>query len=103
MSTNPRIANAGTAPSMIGHYINGKLHDSGRHLEVSNPATGQVCKRVALASQETVGAAVAAAAEAFVAWRDTPPGKRARVLFNFKQLLEDHAEELAALLTEEHG
>ena len=58
---------------------------------------------VALASADTVRDAIAAAQAAFPAWRDTPPAKRARIMFRFKQLLEENAELIAAAITEEHG
>ncbi|MDH3588121.1 MAG: CoA-acylating methylmalonate-semialdehyde dehydrogenase [Gammaproteobacteria bacterium] len=90
--------------STVGHYINGELvADSNRVIPVFNPATGAVSRHVAMASQDTVGRAIAAASEAFPAWRNTPPLKRARIMFRFKQLLEQHADEVIALLTNEHG
>ena len=89
---------------IVGHFINGKLvADDNRPLPVTNPATGQVTKQVAMASQDTVAEAIAAAEAAFPAWRDTPPVKRARIMFRFKQLLEEHADEIVALITDEHG
>jgi len=88
----------------VGHYINGEdVADSGRSEPVTNPATGAVARHVAMASEETVEAAIAAAQAAFPAWRNTPPAKRARLMFRYKQLLEEHAEEIVAMLTEEHG
>jgi malonate-semialdehyde dehydrogenase (acetylating)/methylmalonate-semialdehyde dehydrogenase len=88
----------------VGHFIDGRrVADHGRSQAVYNPATGQVARQVALASRETVEAAIAAAAEAWPAWRDTPPLKRARIMFRFKELLEQHADEIVALITEEHG
>ena len=74
-----------------------------RYGEVYNPAQGAVAARVALASKADVGLAVAAAKAAFVPWSETAPLKRARILFKFKQLLDAHQEELAALITREHG
>ena len=89
---------------IVGHFINGKLvADDNRPLPVTNPATGKVTKQVAMASQDTVAEAIAAAEAAFPAWRDTPPVKRARIMFRFKQLLEEHADEIVALITDEHG
>jgi len=88
----------------VGHYINGQCVDGdGRAQDVFNPATGQVARKVALASRATVATAVAAAAVAFPAWRDTPPAKRTRIMFRFRELLEQHADEIVALITEEHG
>ena len=68
-----------------------------------DPATGVSERQVALASVQTVEAAIAAAEKAFPAWRNTPPLKRARVMSKFKVLLEAHADEIAALITAEHG
>ena len=89
----------------LGHIIDGKPvpGTSGRHANVYDPATGQVTKQVALASQAEVAAAVAAAAEAFPAWAATPPARRAKVMFRLKDLVERHAPELAAIITAEHG
>ena len=92
------------AAAIVGHFINGQdVADDNRPLPVTNPATGQVARRVAMATQATVEDAIAAAEAAFPAWRNTPPAKRARIMFRFKQLLEEHADEIVALLTEEHG
>jgi malonate-semialdehyde dehydrogenase (acetylating)/methylmalonate-semialdehyde dehydrogenase len=89
----------------IGHYIGGAAIDptSGRFKEVFNPATGQVTGAVALASIEEVDAAVQSAKAAFAAWSETAPLKRARILFKFKELLNKHHDELAMLITREHG
>ena len=73
----------------IGHLINGQLVMTAQRMQdVYNPATGEVSKRVALAPKETVEEAITAAQAAFPAWRDTPPIKRARVMFRYKELLE---------------
>ena len=89
---------------IIGHFINNvDVADSSRCVPVTNPATGKITRQVAMASQETVESAIAAAEAAFPQWRDTPPAKRARIMFKFKQLLEEHAEEIAAAITDEHG
>lgn len=68
-----------------------------------NPATGETVGRVPLASRATVESAIAAAEAAFPAWRATPPAKRARVMFRFRQLLEDNADRVCAAITREHG
>ncbi|HYO57573.1 aldehyde dehydrogenase family protein, partial [Archangium sp.] len=68
-----------------------------------NPATGEVMARVPLSTPEDVATAVKAARAAFPAWRSTPPVVRARYLFKFKALLEQHKEEIATLCTREHG
>jgi malonate-semialdehyde dehydrogenase (acetylating)/methylmalonate-semialdehyde dehydrogenase len=88
----------------IGHLIGGQLAPGGsRSAEVFNPATGLAEKRVLLANQLTVEAAIANAQAAYPAWRNTPPLKRARVMSQLKILLEQHADELCALVTAEHG
>src|SRR5210317_848337 len=88
----------------IGHFINGvDVADDNRPEPVYNPATGELTRHVAMASKATVEDAISAAEAAFPAWRDTPPAKRARIMFRFKQLLEEHADEIAAAITDEHG
>jgi malonate-semialdehyde dehydrogenase (acetylating)/methylmalonate-semialdehyde dehydrogenase len=89
----------------VGHFINGQIvnDNSARTQEVYDPALGVVTKKVALASHATVESAINAAQAAFPAWRDTPAAKRARIMFRFKQLLEDRADDICALITAEHG
>lgn len=90
---------------MIPHWINGQrvLVVAGRHAEVFDPATGAATGRVPLASAAEAQAAVAVALKVWPAWRDTPALKRARVLFRFRELVERHRDELARLITAEHG
>lgn len=90
---------------VIGHYLDGHVQDSGsEHFsEVFNPATGSVQARVALASQRTVDDAVASALKAFPAWSEQSSLRRARVMFKFKQLLDEHHDELAHIICREHG
>ncbi|PJB73687.1 MAG: methylmalonate-semialdehyde dehydrogenase (CoA acylating) [Alphaproteobacteria bacterium CG_4_9_14_3_um_filter_47_13] len=94
-----------TTTQKIGHFINGKVVEgqSGRFGDVYNPATGLVTKQVALAGADDVRRAIDSARAAFSGWAKTPPLKRARVMFAFKQLLDESADELAALITNEHG
>ncbi len=88
----------------VGHLINGEVvFESRRTQDVFNPATGQVARQVALASRQTVEHAIATAEAAFPAWRDTPPIKRARIMFRFKELLEQNADAICKLIGEEHG
>jgi len=102
MSARP-AQNIDTA-NIVGHYINGRdVADANRPAPVTNPATGEVTRHVAMASRQTVEDAIAAAEAAFPAWRDTPPIKRARIMFRFKQLLEENADEVVAAITNEHG
>jgi malonate-semialdehyde dehydrogenase (acetylating)/methylmalonate-semialdehyde dehydrogenase len=92
-------------PNEIGHFINGRLarHRNGRTSEVFNPATGEATGRVALASAEDVDGAVTAAREAFPAWASTTPLRRARIINRFLRILEERIDELAAVITAEHG
>src|SRR5690554_5055302 len=90
--------------NLIGHLINGQnVSDHVRTQPVFNPATGQATKEVALAGKQTVEQAIAAAEQAFPEWRNTPVIKRARVMFRFKELLEQNADEICRLIGEEHG
>ncbi|KQN79152.1 methylmalonate-semialdehyde dehydrogenase [Duganella sp. Leaf61] len=89
----------------ITHFINGAKQDtaSGRYADVFNPALGEPVARVALASGEEVDAAVRAAEAAFPSWSATPPLTRARVLFKYLQLCQQHVDDFAAVVTLEHG
>ena len=93
-----------TEASTIGHLIGGKIVTTSAATQpVYNPATGQVIRQVEMAPKETVEQAIAAAEAALPAWRATPPAKRARIMFRFKELLEQNADQICQLLTEEHG
>ncbi|TAM07616.1 MAG: CoA-acylating methylmalonate-semialdehyde dehydrogenase [Paraburkholderia sp.] len=94
-----------TGVRTLTHFIGGKPLDtkSERYADVFNPALGKVSARVPLASVADVNAAVAAAEAAFPAWSEMAPVKRARILFKFKDLLDQHHDELAELITREHG
>ena len=95
---------SGHAMSRLSHHFGGRLVEtSSRYADVFDPATGQVTGRVPLASPDDVRAAVDAASAAFPAWAETTPLNRARVMFKFKELLERHAGDLAAIITSEHG
>jgi malonate-semialdehyde dehydrogenase (acetylating)/methylmalonate-semialdehyde dehydrogenase len=88
----------------IGHYIGGRHQaGSGATAPSYNPATGQVIGAVALADTHEVDIAVQSALAAFPAWSQTPPLKRARVMFRFKELFERDMDKLAAAITREHG
>jgi malonate-semialdehyde dehydrogenase (acetylating)/methylmalonate-semialdehyde dehydrogenase len=92
-------------PSAIPHFVDGGRVSgrSGRTGPVFNPATGEQSGVVALASREEVDAAVATARRAFSAWAATPALRRARILNRFLGLLETGIEELAGIITAEHG
>ena len=89
----------------IPHWIAGKrvASTSGREAPVYNPATGQARGQVGLASLEEVDAAVAAAQAAFPAWRATSLSQRAEVLFRLRALIDARRDQIAAVLTAEHG
>jgi len=89
----------------IRHFVNGSAFEgaSGRFGDVFNPNTGEVQARVQLASAGEVDAAVQAALAAFPVWAATNPQRRARVMFEFKRLVEARMDELAELLSSEHG
>jgi malonate-semialdehyde dehydrogenase (acetylating)/methylmalonate-semialdehyde dehydrogenase len=90
--------------TVVGHLINGQMTtESERTQDVYNPSTGEVSKQVALASKTTVEDAIAAAQAAYPQWRNTPAIKRARVMFKFKDLLEQHADKICAMIGDEHG
>ncbi|MFZ6779077.1 CoA-acylating methylmalonate-semialdehyde dehydrogenase [Undibacterium sp. Ji83W] len=89
----------------VNHYINGELQQSmqPRFADIYNPALGSVQGQVALGSEQDVNLAVAAASKAFPAWSNTPALSRARVLMAYLNLLQQHTDEFANLLTKEHG
>jgi malonate-semialdehyde dehydrogenase (acetylating)/methylmalonate-semialdehyde dehydrogenase len=90
--------------SIVQHLINGELVTKGeRTADVFNPSTGQAVRKVELASRATVQEAIDSAKAAFPAWRNTPPAKRAQVMFRFKQLLEQNEEKISQMISEEHG
>ena len=89
----------------IQHFIGGKdvSGTSGRQADVFNPATGEIQARVPLANISEMDKAVQIALAAFPAWAATPPLTRARVMFRLKSLIEENMDQLAALITSEHG
>ncbi|SDI32110.1 methylmalonate-semialdehyde dehydrogenase [acylating] [Alteribacillus persepolensis] len=89
----------------LKNYVDGEwIHSKSDISEkVVNPATGEVLAHVPISSQEDVDHAVAIAAEAFQTWKDVPVPKRARVLFKYQQLLVEHWDELAEIITIENG
>lgn len=89
----------------IGHFIDGKrvAGGSGRTKDIFNPNTGEVQAKVSMATPAELDAAVASAAEAQVKWANTNPQKRSRILFAYKQLVDANMDDLAAMLSSEHG
>jgi malonate-semialdehyde dehydrogenase (acetylating)/methylmalonate-semialdehyde dehydrogenase len=102
-------ASSASAPTVavptLRHFIGGKqvAGTSGRTSPAYQPATGAVDMLVPLASADEVNAAVAAAHAAFPAWAETSALRRARIMFRYKELLDRHRDELAALITRQHG
>jgi malonate-semialdehyde dehydrogenase (acetylating) / methylmalonate-semialdehyde dehydrogenase len=91
--------------NIISHHIQGQVTAglSTRQQNVTNPATGAVTAQVQLGNAADVQAAVASAQAAFPAWADLPPLRRARIMFKFLELLNQHRNDLARLITSEHG
>lgn len=91
--------------SIISHYIHGAVFTvpDARRQAVFNPASGLEIAQVELADQTLVDQAVAAAKVAWTTWSETAPLRRARVMFKFKELLEQNQQKLAAIITREHG
>lgn len=89
----------------VTHLINGEISDGSEHRcqDVFNPATGEVTKQVALAPRSTVEEAIAAAEAAFPAWRNTPPAKRAQIMYKLKHLMEENADTICGMIVDEHG
>lgn len=89
----------------IHHFVNGKIFEgeSKKTSDVYNPATGEVSAKVTLATKKDVDAVVDVAQKAFHSWTNTPPLQRARVLFKFKELIENNSDELTKIIVSEHG
>src|SRR5438034_5362581 len=96
---------AAPPPTRVPNYVNGQWQDSATHewQDVVNPATGEVIASVPLSDTTEVSNASDAASAAYPAWRRTPPEDRIQSLFKLKQLLEDHQDELARIITLENG
>src|ERR1700681_362114 len=89
----------------LQNYVHGGWRRSAtqEYVDVINPATAELLARTPLSTSADVDAAVQAAADAFPAWRRTPPGERIQYLFKLKNLLEEHIDEIARLTTQENG
>lgn len=89
----------------VANFIHGNCitGDSQRVQAIFNPATGAQIRQVAMSTVQQTEQAIAAAQQAFPGWSRQSPLKRARVLFRFKSLLEQHMDSLAKLISEEHG
>jgi malonate-semialdehyde dehydrogenase (acetylating)/methylmalonate-semialdehyde dehydrogenase len=102
---SPPLEQNAEAVARISHWIGGKTvaGGSGRSGPVYNPALGRQTGEVDFASVEEVGQAVAAAKQAFPAWRATSLSRRTEILFRMRQLFDEHREDIARFLTREHG
>jgi malonate-semialdehyde dehydrogenase (acetylating) / methylmalonate-semialdehyde dehydrogenase len=89
----------------VANYVNGRWRQAttAEWLDVSNPASGELIAQVPISTAAEVAAAVDAAAAAYPEWRRTPPEDRIQPLFKLKQLLEEHIDELARIITQENG
>lgn len=101
----PTASTVGATAELLNNYIGGRWVEAhaGETQDVRNPATDEVLARVPLSGAADVDAAVQAAQAAYPAWRSTPPHERARYLFKLRNVLEEHKEELARLITLEMG
>src|SRR5688572_13410556 len=100
------VLSVAAMPETLRNYIGGhwiEASTTGRTLPVTNPATGELIARVPLSDKADVDRAVSVAQNAYESWREVPVVQRARYLFKFKELLERNAEELARIVTSEHG
>jgi len=89
----------------IGHFINGEMTSgtSGRNKDIFDPNTGEVQSQVNMATPSELDAAVKIATNAQIEWAKMNPQKRSRVMFAYKQLVEDEMDSLAQMLSSEHG
>jgi len=104
LTTRPIVTHTPNATE-VAHYVQGArtAGSSTRSQPVFNPATGQVSRQVRMGNAADVSAAVSSAQATFPKWADTPPIRRARVIFKFLELLNAHKDELARVITAEHG
>src|ERR671916_1055009 len=104
-SANAARTTGSSGVRTLHHWVAGADREgSGNSFsDVTNPATGEVTARLALASEADVDAAVGAAKAAFPRWRDTSLARRTQIVFAFRELLNARKDELAAIITSEHG
>src|SRR3954453_19181536 len=95
------MSTAAVVPFLVGGKFESSSSD--RRGEVFNPSTGRVQAHVPFCTPEEIDQAVRAAADALPAWSEMPAVERARVMFRFRERLQAQCEELAALITREHG
>lgn len=89
----------------LKYFVNGQWLDSktDKYMDIFNPSTGEVIAQTPCCTVDEVNSAIAAASAAFPAWSQTPVMKRVQVLFNFRDLLNKHMDELTYLVAREHG
>ncbi|MDE3107310.1 MAG: CoA-acylating methylmalonate-semialdehyde dehydrogenase [Acidobacteriota bacterium] len=87
----------------IPHFVDGARLEGADELPVRNPATGEIIAYAPIATDELINDVVARAREAWHTWRDSSLSRRTQILFAFRQLLVEHDDELAAIITREHG
>ena len=99
------MSDASRTTPVLEHWVGGQLlRSSGSRTQpVFNPATGQRVREVTLGTEQDLNVAVDAALKVQPAWADTPPIRRARVMLEFLNLLNQNRDALAAAITEEHG
>jgi malonate-semialdehyde dehydrogenase (acetylating)/methylmalonate-semialdehyde dehydrogenase len=99
------VTNVVQGTRVLQHFIDGKHceGESGRFGDVFDPAMGRVASQAPFASEQEVERAVQSAQTAFPAWSATPPAQRARIMFRFRELVETHKEEIARIVSSEHG
>ena len=99
-----QVRESDAAKQRVQHFINGKVVDGGeRSFPVYNPATGESNCEVSLADAATTRRAIEAARDALPSWQRVTPLNRARIMFRFKTLIEERADDIARLITSEHG
>ena len=98
-------ARESTVIRRLENWVDGQVSEcsSDRYGDVFDSATGERCAQVAMSSETDVDKAITAAAEAFPSWSRTPVLRRARIMFKLKELIERDREEIAQLITQEHG
>lgn len=89
----------------LGFFVNGKFHESktDKYMNVFNPSTGEVLAQAPCCTEEDVNFAIKAASDAFLAWSQQPVMKRVQVLYKFRELIDEHTEELTRMVATEHG
>ena len=94
----------GTMRYQVPHFIQGKkILFTGRQLDVYHPALGQIAGEISVADASIIGQAILSAQNAFKTWSKISPQQRAKYLFRYKTLLDQHLQELGDIISKEHG